>query len=72
MNIINKPPDFDAMVKTIVRQAFPSVSPSATALNITEGAYRSISAMATSRIEGSKRERFTWGSSRVGGSYILG
>ena len=70
--IINKAPDFNSAVKSVVRQSFPFASPSSTALSIAEGMYRGASGMATSRIEGSKRERFTWGISRIGGSFLIG
>ena len=69
---INRPPDFKAAVQNIVRQTFPAAVPSPTVQEITEKQYYGISGTVTTRIEGSKRERFTWGSSRIGGSYLLG
>lgn len=70
--IINKPNDFEAAVKTIVRQSFPFASPSTTILDATEAPYRFTSGTETSRIAGSKREKFTWGSSLIGGSFLVG
>jgi hypothetical protein len=70
--IVNKSADFASAVKTIVRQSFPAANPSPAVMNVTEKGMRGVSGAFTSRIAGSRRERFTWGNSRIGGSYLVG
>ena len=70
--IINRPPDFDAAVTTLVRQTFPAATPTSSAMEILDGNFRISGGTITSRIEGSRRERFTWGFSRIGGSFLIG
>ena len=69
---INRPIGFESTIKTIVKQTFPSVSPSEIALSITEKGMLSSSAIMTTKVSGSRRERFVWGSSRLGSSRLVG
>jgi len=56
-------------IRTVVKQSFPSVGMSNI---VTKEVLLQSSGIITSRIPGSKRERFSWGSSRIGGSYLIG
>jgi hypothetical protein len=70
--MVNATLDLNATIQSVVRQSFPFATPSTTVLNLTEKETRATEGSRSSRIEGSKRERFTWGSSKIGGSFVLG
>ena len=69
---VNRPSDFDSMVKTIVSQSFPGATPSTLVLAATENEMRSGFVELTTTRPGTKRERFVWGISRMGSSRLVG
>lgn len=59
-------------VKRIVKQSFPFATPSELVLEVVDKGLRGGETEYTVKIPGSKKERFVWGSSRLGSSRIVG
>jgi hypothetical protein len=59
-------------VKRIVKQSFPFAIPSELAMEATDKGLRGGDTQYTIKVSGSKRERFVWGSSRLGSSRLVG
>jgi hypothetical protein len=70
--VINRPQGFEAAVRTIVKQSFPFAAGSTLALQMTERELRGETAMVSTRVPGSGKERFVWGVSRMGSSRVAG
>ena len=68
----NRQSDLDSAIKSSIKQTFPSVVPSELTLNVTEKALRGGEIHYTVKVPGSRRERFVWGSSRMGSSRLVG
>ena len=69
---INKPVGLESAIKTVVKQTFPFAAPSELMLAATEKEFRGGVEEISVQIPGSKRERFVWGSSRMGSSRLVG
>jgi len=70
--VINKPGDMEAAVKAIVKQSFPAAQSSTLATEILDKETRSGGIEFTTQAQGSNRERFVWGISRMGCSRLVG
>ena len=70
--IINRPANFASSVQDIVRQNFPGATWSADAMKVIEPNMRAGTVIYDTMVTGSKRERFVWGTSRMGGSRLIG
>lgn len=70
--VVNKSGDFEASVRAIVKQSFPGAQPSTLALGILDKETRGGGIECTTQAQGSSRERFVWGISRMGCSRLVG
>lgn len=72
LDFLSFPQNFEAAVKNIVKQSFPSASGSVLSLQATEPQLAGTIADVSTRISGGHKELFVWGYSRMGGSRIVG
>ena len=69
---LNRPIGLESTIRTVVKQTFPFASPSELTLNLLDSGFRGGGDEFTVKVSGSRRERFVWGSSRMGSSRLVG
>jgi len=65
-------PTLESSIKRVVNQSFPFATPSEFAMEAVDKGLRGGGVEYTTKVSGSKRERFVWGSSRMGCSRLIG